>query len=58
MSKIGVNLSFEHGQYSYLAARATSGQRSISSVVREIVQDRINAEIAGKAPRSWEPNNA
>ncbi|UVK39951.1 hypothetical protein LHFGNBLO_001366 [Mesorhizobium sp. AR10] len=44
--KVGINISLERIQLAWLTARATSEQRSVSSVLREVVQRAAEADFA------------
>ncbi|WP_287230370.1 hypothetical protein [Mesorhizobium sp.] len=44
--KIGINISLERIQLAWLTAKATSEQRSISSVLRELIQRAGEADFA------------
>lgn len=48
MAKMGVNVSFESIQLAYLSAKATTGCRSLSSYLRELVQRDREADFAAR----------
>ncbi|MER8761983.1 MULTISPECIES: hypothetical protein [unclassified Mesorhizobium] len=48
MAKMGVNASFEPIQLAYLNAKATTGCRSVSSYLRELVQRDMEVDFAAR----------